>query len=71
MAVDFVAVKLTVDTMHRRVGVLSQLVDEAASGGYESAHLSGKSFTAAEKTNLTDQYNALKAELVILFGLLP
>lgn len=71
MAVDFVAVKFTVDTMYRRVGDLSQLVDEVANGAYQSQHLAEKPFTNDQKTNLIDQYNVLKAELVILFGLLP
>lgn len=71
MAVDFIVVKPTTDAMHRKISELSQLVDEGASGGYESEYLKGKSFTADEKTSLTDQYDTLKTDLVKLFNKLP
>lgn len=71
MAVDFEAVKKTVDDLSEKANELQGLVVEAIGGVYESRSLGEKNFTSVEKTSLVSKYNTLKSELQTLYTQLP
>lgn len=71
MAIDFNALRVKISIIQNKLNDLSDVVNEAAEGGYKSDNLGNKDFTVSEKTRLNDQYEAEKLELKKLVDSLP
>ena len=71
MAIDYKALQVTKDALQEKVSELGELIRVGREGKVKVDFLGDINFTAAQKTALIADYNALKAEMVIIFNDLP
>jgi len=71
MAIDFDEIFRTMEEIHEKTGDLLAITERARTAAGIVNHVGVFQFTVAQKTDLKDKYNSLKAELVSLFGNLP
>lgn len=70
-AVDYEALETTHDALSKQLNSLNTLIQVGRKGKVSVAHVGDIEFTVAQKADLVTKYNAIKANMVILFGELP
>lgn len=71
MAIDYKVLQETKDALQEKVSELGDLINIGRNGKVKVDFLGDIAFTTGQKTQLVNDYTALKAEMVIIFNDLP
>ena len=71
MAIDYKELQETKDALQEKVSKLGDLISTGREGKVTVDFLGDITFTTGQKTQLVNDYTALKAEMVAIFNQLP